>query len=183
MYRRQDIWRRTKPKICSCALCATGCWHKGPRSEEGSQGVAVSRPNARSYFNSAVYAAAVIHALLHYCPGIPGITLHADQGTMQFFYTATIEVFLGTEIHWKLLIAETAELHSYGAEQTCLSGLSERMNDQQARKSWSLTNSLNVFKTSSKSLQFAKFCLSGPEIKFSFGQSHIFSIYLCVQHV
>lgn len=48
------------------------------------------------------------------------------------------------------------------------------MNGRQARKSWRPTNSPNVFKSSLKSLQFAKSRLSGPEIK-----SHILNLSMC----
>ena len=43
-----------KPKFCLCApcLCATGCWYKGPRSLESSQGVAVSRPYTGAYYTN-----------------------------------------------------------------------------------------------------------------------------------
>ena len=155
-----------------------------PRELWGSQGVAVSRPNASSY-STSVCNCCYMYALLHYCqrvsPDIPRIPFSADPCNAILFTLLPFKFFWeqkDTEIVYcrDRRVAQT--------EQTCLSGLSERMNERQARKSWRLTNSPNVFKTSSKSLRFAKCRLKGSKIKFSFGDSPIFSICLLgVRHV
>ena len=74
-----------------------------PRELWGSQGVAVSRPNASSY-STSVCNSCYMYALPTSKPRYTLDTIVRWSMQCDSFYSATIEVFLGTERYWNCLL-------------------------------------------------------------------------------